>query len=196
MPKVSSKITNQPICGNDSIISRHLENRGVRERKKIRPNADLVDIQFIEPDGSRNYVPGRVVEINFQTGSYAYRLFRNAFQVSLTPLVKTEPAVVGGKTWRGMTPFEAKAQGTPEANQKYANFAGIFNPLNGGACCLISEIEVYLDNQLVQAVRDGLLSITNTLNKLFLPADVRQKIVGHPFILHNENSIEIFSISH
>ena len=191
MTKIRSKITDRPVCG-EKILSRHLENRGVRERKKIRPKADLIDIQIIQPEGKKEYVAGSILEFNFQTGSFACRLLRNGFLVQLTPYVRNSDYTgLDGATeaakrkWNGMTPFDPKAGGM--ANQKYGNRAGIFNPLSG-ASCLISEVEVYIDNQLVQAVRDGFLSITNTLNKLFLPADVRQQILGHPYILHNENN--------
>lgn len=190
---VKRKLTDRPICGKDSILSRHLENRGVKKRKEIKPKAELLDIQRIQPEGDRHYTAGRILEFTFQTGSYAVRLLQHCLQVQLSCLVKNNRYVGPNEDtaerklkWYGMTPFHT---GTGQhADQKYTNRALFYNPISGGASCLISEIEVYIDNQLVQAVRDGFLSITNTLNKLFLPADKRQEILGHSYILHNEGN--------
>ena len=51
---------------------------------------------------------------------------------------------------------------------------------------MVSEVEILLDGQVVQVDRGGFLSITNTLNRLFVPSTRRTEIVGHPYILHNE----------
>lgn len=188
MPK-RKRIENKTICNTgDTIISYHLENRGTKERKKIRPRAELMDIQRLTPE-IQDYTAGKVLEWKIQTGSYAVRFLENCIQMKIEHLVKnssyTGPNAItenAKREWNGMTPFSA-----PVANQTMSDRKAYWNLLAGGPASIISEVEIYLDHQLVQAERTGFFSIYNTLNALFLPADKREELLGHPYILHNSN---------
>ena len=194
MPAKKRKLIDAPHCPpgpEGSVTSKHLENRGCKKRVKLRPQAQMVDVQLISPENQDDYGPGRIVTFNIQTGSYALRFLNNCLQIRLKPSFKNEnydgseefkDDDVKSQQWLGFTPFEAKGTG----NDKNKNRALYFNPITGGPACLIAETETYFDNQLVQSNREGFISITQTLNRLFLPAHKRRKVCGHPHILHND----------
>ena len=78
---------------------------------------------------------------------------------------------------------------TTDANEPNNTRVAFINPITGFVSPLVEEIEIYLNNQLVQSNRSGFISIANTLNHLFLPADKRQEVLGHPYMLHNEDDV-------
>ena len=181
------KIAGKSLCEGNAVTSYHLENAGTKKRKKLRPKAELVDVQRILPE-TADYTRSKIVTFSIQTGSYAVRFMPNPLQITLHPKVKNDAFTSiddadanKAREYNSATPLADYKGTTPNINR-----VAYTNCITGGSSCLISEVEIYLDNQLVQASRDGYISITNTLNKLFLPADKRQEIVGHPFILHNE----------
>lgn len=175
-------------CGGGSVISYHLENAGTKRRKKSRPKAEVVDICKIIPE-TTDFKNSRIITWHIQTGSYALRFLDNCLQVTLVPQYKNSKFTDANadnadqaRLWNGCTPFGPSITG--EKNDTRVAF---FNPLTGGPAPLIEEVEIYLDNQLVQTNRSGFISLTNTLNHLFLPADKRQNVLGHEHILNGED---------
>lgn len=145
-----------PSGADGSVLSKHLENQGTKKRARLKPEAELVDVQLIAPE-NRDFTPGRIVTFNIQTGSYALRFLNSCLQILLLPLLrnklydKNSPDKVIAEEWHGMTPFEAKGTTVNgEKNNKNKNRALYFNPITGGPASMISETETYLDNQLVQ----------------------------------------------
>ena len=164
MPKKKRTILERGHCppgGDGAVTSRHLENRGTKKRPKLKPEAELVDVQLVSPE-TRDFGPGRIVTFSIQTGSYALRFLNNCLQIVLLCLVKNKLYNPNGADkitkaeWHGMTPFESA--GTTEdpqdntKNDKNKNRALYFNPITGGPASLINETETYLDNQLVQVI--------------------------------------------
>ena len=207
------KITSSDVCREGSSaasISFHLENQGTDKRKKIKPKAESIDIMQIHPE-NKDYKRSRIITFTHNTGNNAVRFIPNCFIATLYPEIKNADYLADApddapadqkRKWNGMTPFEKimKKQIFLESDpdnagqvvnvekdvpDKYPR-AFFFNPVTGSAANLISEVEVLLDGQVVQVNRGGFLSITNTLNRLFIPSDMRTEIVGHPFVLHNE----------
>ena len=181
------RLSEKGVCGGGSVTSYHLENAGTRQRKKVKPKAELVDVQRILPENA-DYTKAKIVTFSLQTGSYAVRFLPNALQVTLRPKIKNPLFTTAAdqdkdkaRFWNNATPLAVVQSAKPNINR-----VAFTNPITGGPSCLISEVEIYLDNQLVQASRDGFISIANTLNRLFLPAHKRQEIVGHEYMLHNE----------
>ena len=189
MPKSLKKLTDGAgSCEGGSITSYHLENAGTKRRKRNRPKAEVVDICKIIPE-TADFKNSRIITWHIQTGSYAVRFLDNCFQVTLVPQYKnskftsvTATTADAARLWNGSTPF-----GPDITNEDNAKRVAFFNPLTGGPAPLIEEVEIYLDNQLVQTNRSGFISLTNTLNHLFLPADRRQEILGHNYIMSGEN---------
>ena len=183
------QLSDGPNCDNrSSITSYHLENAGCKKRKKNQPKAEVVDVCKIIPE-TADYKNSRIITWHIQTGSYAMRFLHACFQVTLIPQYKNSKYVADNdadadkkRFWNASTPLGPSITG--EANDTRVAF---INPITGMVSPLIEEIEIYLDNQLVQTNRSGFISLTNTLNHLFLPADKRQEVLGHPYILHNEN---------
>ena len=192
MPKSLRKLTDGAgSCDTGSIISYHLENAGTKRRRKNRPKAEVVDICKIVPE-TADFKNSKIITWHIQTGSYALRFLDNCLQVTMIPQYKnqkytgTDAATAEAKRlWNGSTPFGPDITG--EDNDKRVAF---FNPLTGGPAPLVDEVEIYLNNQLVQTNRSGFISLTNTLNHLFLPADRREEILGHNYIMSGENDRE------
>ena len=209
------KVTSSDVCREGSSaasISFHLENQGTDKRRKIKPKAESIDIMQIHPE-NKDYKRSRIITFTHNTGNTAVRFIPNCFIIALYPEIKNakfqedagEDASADEKRkWNGMTPFEKIMKTVPvlerdptdvaevnfvevnkEVPDKYPR-AFFFNPITGSAANLISEVEVLLDGQVVQVDRGGFLSVTNTLNRLFIPSDKRTEIVGHPYVLHNE----------
>lgn len=188
MSKIQQR-ADRDLCTASSILSPHLENAGTKVRKPLRPVAELLDIQRIEPE-TTGYLKSKVITFVIQTGSYAVRFLDNPLQFTLLPKVPNDAFTTAededvqkNKPKNGCTPFAAK-----DDNQSWGTRAPYFNPLCGAPAALICETEGYLDNQLVQASRDSFLSLYTTLNHLFLPADKRQEVLGHPYILHSSKT--------
>ena len=206
IPKTASK----DVCrdgGNATAVSYHLENQGTDKRRKIAPKAMSVDLQKIYPE-NKDYKSSRIITFYHNTGDRAVRFTDDCFTINLTAEVKN--TLYGdasanerdkNRKWDGMTPFEKIFKTTKKPSVSAdgnsveiieVNVADglprayFFNPITGGAVNLVSEVEILLDGQVVQVDRGGFLSITNTLNRLFVPSTRRTEIVGHPYILHNE----------
>ena len=182
----TKKVKESDVCHDgQTITSYHLENEGTAKRKKIRPKADTVDIQRIYPEND-DLTRSKIITFYINTGNFAVRFLENCLLFTIVPQISNplyQSATSGvsdvdkNRKWDNMTPFELNNKSLPRGY--------FFNPITGGPACLINEVEVLLDGQMLQVDRRGFLSVTNTLNKLFLPQDDRQKIVGHPHILHN-----------
>lgn len=207
------KVTSMDVCREGSSaasISYHLENQGTNKRKKIKPKAESIDIMQIHPE-NKDYKRSRIITFTHNTGNNAVRFMPNCFIVTLYPEVKNEDFVADAaqdapadqkRKWNGMTPFEKVMKKKKFLERDPTDAASIidvekdvadkypraffYNPVTGSAANLISEVEVLLDGQVVQVDRGGFLSITNTLNRLFIPSEKRTEIVGHPHVLHNE----------
>ena len=145
-----------PSGSDGAVLSKHLENQGTKKRARLKPEAELVDVQLIPPE-NRDFTPGRIVTFNIQTGSFALRFLNSCLQIKLLPLIRNKlydansVDKILASQWHGMTPFEAT--GTTEdgeKNNKNKNRALYFNPITGGPASIINETETYLDNQLVQ----------------------------------------------
>ena len=182
----TKRVNESDVCRDGkSITSYHLENEGTAKRKKIRPRAEVVDVQRVYPEND-DLTRSKIITFYINTGNFAVRFLQNCILFTVVPQIKNplfESAAQGVSTadknrkWDNMTPFEKINKALPRAYY--------FNPITGGPASLINEVEVLLDGQMIQVDRRGFLSVTNTLNKLFLPHDDRQKIVGYPHVLHN-----------
>lgn len=180
-----------PSCESaGSITSYHLENAGSKKRRTNRPKAEVVDICKIIPE-TADFKNSRIITWHIQTGSYALRFLLNCFQVTLIPQYKNSKYEAAdnadaakARFWNASTPM-----GPSIANEPNDIRVAFINPITGFVSPLVEEIEIYLDNQLVQSHRGGFISIANTLNNLFLPSDKRQEVLGHPYMLHNEDDI-------
>ena len=52
------KIIDSPHCPatvDGVVTSKHLENRGTKKRVRLRPEAQIVDVQLISPDGPPDF---------------------------------------------------------------------------------------------------------------------------------------------
>lgn len=175
-----------------TITSYHLENAGTKKRRDNQPKAEVVDICKIIPE-TADFKNSRIITWHIQTGSYALRFLQHCLQITLVPQYKnskytsaTDNDAEKSRFWNASTPLGPSIQG--EANDTRVAF---INPITGFVSPLIEEIEIYLDNQLVQTNRSGFISLTNTLNHLFLPSAKREQVLGHPYILHNEADREM-----
>lgn len=186
------RLQDGPNCeSGGSITSYHLENASSKKRKKNRPKAEVVDICKIIPE-TTDFKNSKIITWHIQTGSYALRFLPHCFQVTLVPQYKNSQYVsadnadkLKSRFWNASTPF-----GPTIANEANDTRVAFINPITGFVSPLVEEIEIYLDNQLVQSNRSGFISLANTLNHLFLPSDKRTEVLGHPYILHNENDRE------
>lgn len=199
------KISPSAVCsdGSKSGISPHLENQGTEKRKTVKPRMDTLDIQLIRPE-STDF--NRTQQITFygNTGNKAWRFMPFPLITTLIPCEKNEDfastdvsvsAADKAREWNGMTPFEFEYE--PQSDVEVAaekekviksnRRVYFYNPVTGGAANLIAEIEILLDGQLVQVDRTGYFSIYNTMNRVFVNSDVRTRINGHPYILHNSH---------
>ena len=132
------------------------------------------------------------------TGNKAWRFMPFPLITTVIPTEKNEDygsaettvaQVDKDREWDGMRPFEYIYEPATGGAKKVKENrrAYFFNPVTGGAANLISEVEILLDGQLVQVDRTGYFSIYNTMNRVFVTSDVRNKINGHPYILHNSH---------
>ena len=191
MSKIQRR-ADKDLCNASSILSPHLENAGTKVRKTLKPDAELLDIQRIQPE-TTDYLKSKVITFVIQTGSYAVRFLKDPLQFKLKPTTpntqfsnNAEEEDSRKKYPRnGCTPFAAT-----EAEEPWGTRAPLFNPIVGAPATLICETETYLDNQLVQASRDNFISMYTALNHLFLPAAKRQEVVGHPYILHSSKNTQ------
>ena len=191
------RVTSADVCrdGGKSSISPHLENQGTEKRKVIKPRAETVDMQLLTSE-STDYKRQQLVTFYGNTGNKAWRFMDGCIIITLLPREKNpdfevaeKPKADREREWNGMKPFDiiykdALGGGKePDKNRRVY----FYNPVTGSASNLIAEIEVLLDGQLVQADRTGYFPIYNTLNRVFIPSDMRTEIVGHPYILHSSN---------
>ena len=198
-PSKMPRITSSDVCseGGKSLISPHLENQGTEKRKNVKPRMDTLDIQLI-PAETTDFRRTQQITFYGNTGNKAWRFMPFPLIMTVVPCEKNEDygSVEEGvgqadkdREWDGMRPFEyiyEAATGPGSAKKVKSNRrAYFFNPVTGGAANLISEVEILLDGQLVQVDRTGYFSIYNTMNRVFVTSDVRNKINGHPFVLHS-----------
>ena len=179
-----------PDCDSGGrVVSYHLENGGSKKRRGNTPKAETTDVIKIAPENN-NLNQSRMLTWHIQTGSFAYRFLLNCVQMTLIPGYKNKQytsadaqEVDKRRFWNASTPFKVNPDLVTEPNSTRVAF---MNPLST-VSPMVEEVEVYLQNQLVQTNRSGFISIANALNNLFLPSAKRREILGHPYMLHNEN---------
>ena len=158
---------------------------------------DTLDIQLI-PAETTDFRRTQQITFYGNTGNKAWRFMPFPLITTVIPTEKNEDygsaeatvaQVDKDREWDGMRPFEYIYEPATGGAKKVKENrrAYFFNPVTGGAANLISEVEILLDGQLVQVDRTGYFSIYNTMNRVFVTSDVRNKINGHPYILHNSH---------
>jgi len=185
-----NRLKEGPDCDSGGrVVSYHLENAGSKKRRDNTPKAETTDVIKIASE-NLNLNQSRMLTWHIQTGSFAYRFLSNCVLMSLVPGYKNAQytsadadEAVKKRYWNASTPFKSN----PSGQEPNALRVAFMNPISGFVSPMVEEVEVYLQNQLVQTNRSGFISIATSLNNLFLPSDKRRSVLGHPYMLHNEN---------
>ena len=177
------------LCKKGSYIeSRHFENKGVTKRKHVKPETDYDRYQSIHPD-TTDWAQTGWLTFTIRTGNEFVRMVPNCITFFLTPEICLLDPVPDPITYTPTSPFEGVTTTVGGVTTVTGNKRSFFfNPLAGAPATLINEIEIILDGQRVQINTGGYFSATNTINKLFCPSYIRNQVLSHNHVLHNENN--------